>query len=321
MMFSTYQANNIADREEREERLRQSTQCYQFLRQHRMAENYHDWLVKEKGAEPGVILLGNDKSGAKKKVFVKEYEKLFLACHQDEDLLDVAVFSILKKCGGRVPKVKLKGASDHKVFLFSTDVAQGQTKHPERKYQFHEFSDDEVNITSWSGVSLGHRMFDKKCNFETDKISVARMLMLGMILNIWDLHDENAGIVFSSEGNAKLTFIDFLIYVENIKNEYELDLDGFIRAYYANMNLNKNINTLVSGITIADCIEAFKKIELNFHTACSDALEKINKLSFIAADRKSHMTNAVKTWEQNYMLMQKMVMKAKSESSMFARLK
>lgn len=315
------EAVEAGEREEREERLRQSTQCYQFLRRQGMAGHYPDWQVKEKGAAPGVILHGDTKSGAKKKVFVKEYEEIFRACHQDEDLLDFAVLSIAKKCGGRVPKAKLKGASDDKVFMFSTDIAQEKVKHPERKYKFYEFCDDEINVSSPSVISARHRIFDQKRDFAADKVSVARLLMLGIILNIWDLHDENAGIVFSSEGNAKLTFIDFLIYVENLENDQQYGLDGFIRAHYANMHLDNGMNALISGVKVADCIEAFKKIEMNFHAACTHALEKINKLSFVADDRKLHMTDVFKIWEQNYMLMQSMVMKAKNMSSIFTKLK
>lgn len=307
--------------EEREKSLRVSEACYQFMQKNGMTAHYPEWQAKEKGAAPGVVLLGNTKSGAKKKVYVKRYEKIFMSAHKDEDILDLAVFTIIKKCGGRVPKVKLKGIADDQVYLFSTDVSQAQSKHPQRKYKFHEFSDDDINVTTYSSIRSKHGIFNHHRDFVIDKVSVARMLLLGMMLNVWDLHYENAGIIFSSEGNAKLTFIDFLIYAEPLQNDCGLDLDGFVRVYYTNMILDKNLNTLMSVITLEDFIEAFKKIEINFHASCKKVMEDINQLPFIAYNRKLHMSAILKIWEQNYLLLQKMVVKAQKESSIFAKLK
>ena len=299
---------------------------FKDLNKHRLIPRYPNKQTKNKGVMPGVILLGKNKKGVDKTVYVKYYSNkdvngLSMDTARFDALGDYAAFVILRECGARVPKVRLKGTQKffkahdkhqhdlqvkNKIYLFSTDIAQQKSKHPEKKYWYGDMEcksysinmnalqldarislkDETDDASADGGVTKAQTVY----HYPIDLPSAARLLILGVILQLGDLHVNNMGYVLSRHGDkisAKLTFIDFFVKANDIGMFGARSLQELVNNYYGGYFQPSELARVIASLTEQDYINALHDIETNFDRGCKLVTTQIEQMPFVTNERKA----------------------------------
>jgi hypothetical protein len=305
-------------------RKKHSQGIFKDLNEHSLIPRYPNQQTKKKGVMPGVILLGKNKHGVGKTVYVKYYSNkdvngLSMDTARFDALGDYAAFVILRECGARVPKVRLKGTQKffkahdkhqplqvkNKIYLFSTDLAQQKSKHPDKKYWYGdmECKSYSINMNTLqldASISLKDETDDASADggvtkaqpvyhYPIDLPSAARLLILGLILQLGDLHINNMGYVLSRHGDkvtAKLTFIDFFVTAKHISLLGAHSLRELVCNYYGGYFQPEELARVIASLTEQDYMNALHDIESNFDRGCKLVTTQIEQMPFVTNERK-----------------------------------
>jgi hypothetical protein len=283
--------------DEHDEKRSVSQDCYEDLKHAGLVEQYPCWRTKTQGDMHGVILLGLSDT-SRHKVFVKRYPKV--AKPYEGVILDYAVFAIMKKCGGRTPKVELK-ATDKYTYLFSTHMSHSPRTHVDRQYWFKIFYRNKLTIDSDTcTLSITKDLFGQGSEFKLDKVEITRTLLLGVIFNAVDFHHGNLGMVVSSEGVAKLGLVDFLVRPHKFKIQSDFTVLEFVRSIYNTVWTFPRLHQLMATLAEEDCVNAFKKVDANFYRACDEILTSIDGMDIKILVQKAELVAALEVWKANY---------------------
>lgn len=330
--YSSQQSNPTVDAPKKQNSKR-SRDVFEDLDKRNLIGHYADWSDKTSGVMTGATLYGVNKFGQQKKVYVKSYrDGGYGGGGSFDELIDYAGFYILKKCGARAPKAKLKGNSakdnsnlSEKIFIFSTDLGQGNLEHATKRYRFFEQSHYPQGSEIWNGVlksksdlfpeveSTVSEDLDKDYyEYPLDAASAVRLSFLTSILNLSDLHSGNTGLVVSNDqGKTKTKFgvIDFCnqnSYVSAIKAD---SLPAFIATYGSCLPHEFRLKAKES-----DYIAAFAKIEANFLNACNEVKANVHAMPFISKDRKHAFNRTIKLWKSRYETVSSLVSAARDNT-------
>ena len=229
-----------------------------------------------------------------------------------DTVTDYSALTLLRRCGIRAPKVKLKGTKEdslngipNTVYLFSTDITQLSDKHPLRKYRFFSEKDAPLKndcIESAYNLALSDDAKSNALNqYPIDMVSSVRLQIMKDILGLTDLNEENIGCIISIEEGkvkAKRALVDFCVDVKDIAPErYHF----FTKAEVPYLQ------------------EAFKKVEANFLTACDQITANITNMDFETEDRKSTLFRKMGIWKNNFSAMKGIIAEACKQAEIEAR--
>ena len=297
------------------ERDESSKLCFDELKNNGLIKpNYNRWATKEKGYQQGLILFGITKTYTPKKMFVKSYENdrygrsLTNAAINGnslfDELNDFAAYYILKKCGVRAPKFKLK-AAHNAVYAFSTDIAQHNKKYPQKNYAYYDMSDLPYTIDVQNAKLIPKPYCLTNDIIPIDVNSIIRFALMATIMNLIDLNTTNVGYVISDDGQrriAKLATIDINFYLpEELKRYGSLgelvvnELDNNLGSNYIKFEMYSPL------VTSSACRDAFIKIENNFLQACDEVEKHItNDMPFESQANKMKTLALIGVWRDKF---------------------
>lgn len=289
-------------------------------------ERFPDCHPKPSSSFPGCIFAGTNKAGRAKKVYVKQYAKENIAgeklAGKFDALMDYAVFQLLKCGRARAPKVRIcasqqeSGKFNH--YLFATDIAHARSKHQDKIYYFSDLGDNgKVRYLEQNGM-LSSRVDlipdpqppeeeeFKRLGFiyNIDFSSTARLLMLGMILQLADLHADNVGFVLSRKGRevkAKLTFIDFITMPRELPiGEHTASLKYMLHNHYHVRGAAEALVKLVEKIPEEAFVAAFNEIiEAGIANRCDAFKFEIRAMDFVSESMQAKFVKRMQIIETN----------------------
>lgn len=301
---------------------------------------FPDCRTKPASSFPGCIFAGTNKAGRPKEIYVKHYAKkdiVGIEINAKFDcLMDYAAFNILKCGRARAPKVRIcaskQDTGKYNFYIFSTDIAHARSNHQDKTYFFSDLGEEsKLKYLPQKGI-LSSRVDifpnpqaseDFKpiaYTYKIDYPSTARLLVLGLILQLSDLHEGNVGFVLSRKGNdvkGKLTFIDFFTQEsEIIIDEHTFSLKSLLYTHYNVNSAAQILSALVERISEEEFVAAFREIAESGIADQCDALKRdIKKMDFVSKHKKASFNERMKTIETNISKLQKFVDRTYGRSS------
>lgn len=273
-----------------------SISCHDDLIRLKLIPPDTNWSIKTSGVMTGLVLYIKNVYGQPETVFVRAYrDKLYRDTYLDfKELHDYAIFTIAKRCGVSVPKVKYKSGYDihgRKVYIFSTHVAALRNNRPNKAYQFFE----RVRQDNFQDIEL-------------DKISAARLRIMTEIFGLIDLHDGNVGFVISVNKSKNPVIVKKKLCAVDVGTRDAIyvysDLGDFVKLDMFEQDLYKTLMP-------EDYIKAFAKIEENFISSCDDMLKQVGKLDYSSEmEKKTEFFKSVEVWKSNFEKIRKLMRKA-----------
>lgn len=279
-------------------RIQSSQRCHDDLISAGLVSAAQKWEYKRAGWMTGCVLYRTSEPGQILKTYIKSYSDTNIdvrICAEAAAILyDYTVFTVANRCGVRAPVVNIRESAD-KVYLFSDDIAAYQEKRPGKKYQFFELDKSHeqqlLNMTS-----------------------LHRFLVLCFIFRLEDLHAGNMGYVISHRDEkvkTKIGLIDFEIDRARILENLDIK-DIYEESKYFLNNLFPDLN-LMRDATLEDFeIEfrkAFKKFEVNFLSACDEALTNTDGLTAVTRYEIEEFQRNFEIWVSNYEALMNLVNK------------
>lgn len=291
-------------------------------------KRFPDCLPKPASSFPGCIFAGVNKAGRTKKVYVKHYAKENIVGDELEGkfvaLMDYAAFKILKCGRARAPKVRVCASKQESgkfnYYLFSTDIAHARSNHQDKIYYYSDLGENsklkflEPNGILSSRVDLiphpqppleDEQVFRRPgYTYNVDYRSTARLLVLGVILQLTDLHEENVGFVLSRRGKcvkSKLTFIDFDTKARELPvGERTASLKEILHNHYHVKGEVEILVNLVARIPEEELVAAFHEVvEAGIAHQCETLRHEVNTMDFASVNMKQKFDNRMQLIERN----------------------
>jgi hypothetical protein len=313
---------------EKEVRQQASDAVSKDVRKNDLIDNkrFNEHTPKSQGMFPGCIFHGVNKAGNPKKVFVKHYAAANIfgdnIDSQHDSLIDYAVFRILKHCGARAPKVRFKASlqtQGYNYYLFSTDITHPRKKHQNKSYWYGDIEgklvkyhadkhmlSSRVELLPKKPVSDDVNEFKKAFHkYDIDNRSAARLLLLGLILQLNDLHVQNVGFVLSRKDDvvkAKPVFIDFYVSPTKLNIKPDSLLNNLLMDHFNKDDAIEVIRELIANIPQEEFLQAMKDIEkADFVEICNSLLNEVNGMKDVTPEMKRDFKERIEVIKTNFL--------------------
>lgn len=143
--------------------------------------------------------------------------------------------------------------------------------------------------------------------YDVDNRSAARLLLLGLIMQLKDLHVQNVGFVLSEKNGVikgKPVFIDFYADKTELNIKRDSNLKELLMKHYSAPNAAEVIRELIANIPDAEFSLAMQDIEdAGFVDICDSLIQEATNVEAVATQMLQNFTKRIGVMKTNFLFL------------------